>query len=64
VWGNALLLWGDGVIRKEFFFEKKKQKILLVWIRGPIRNRPRMPMSKSFLVLSFKKELLSLRSAQ
>jgi hypothetical protein len=42
--------------RKNFFFEKKKQKTFANWAE-PIRRRA--PWSKSFLVLFFKKELLS-----
>jgi hypothetical protein len=46
-------------VRKQFFFEKKNQKTFVCWVTwliGPARNEE----SKSFLVLFFKKELLSL----
>jgi hypothetical protein len=39
-----------------FFFEKKNKKLLVVWTRGACRNWPRVPRSKSFLLLFFKKE--------
>jgi hypothetical protein len=45
--------------RKFFFFEKKKQKTFANGVRGPIQSGPRAPISKSFLVLFFKKELLT-----
>jgi hypothetical protein len=50
---------GDaGSVRKDFFFEKKKQKTFIHWIRDHIKIGPRGLMSKSFLVLFFKKEQL------
>jgi hypothetical protein len=33
-------------------------KLLLVLLRGPIRHGPRIPTSKGFLLLFFKKEVL------
>jgi hypothetical protein len=48
----------SGEVRKYFFFEKKKQKTFAHLARA---GRPG-PMSKSFLVLFFKKELLPLCS--
>jgi hypothetical protein len=39
--------------RKDFFFEKKKQKTFAPGVRAGVAP----PMSKSFLVLFFKKEL-------
>jgi hypothetical protein len=46
---------------KNFFFEKKKQKTFDDWAE---LIRHRMPMCKSFLVLFFKKELLSFLNFQ
>jgi hypothetical protein len=43
--------------RKYFFFEKKKQKTFICWLARPERS-VRIPKSKSFLVLFFKKVLL------
>jgi len=43
--------------RKQFFFEKKNQKLLLHWLARLIRP-VRTEENKSFLVLFFKKELL------
>jgi hypothetical protein len=43
--------------RKQFFFEKKNQKTFASWLARPERS-VRIPKSKSFLVLFFKKELL------
>jgi hypothetical protein len=43
-------------IRKDFFFEKKKQKTFAPL--EPRRSNRRVPIFKSFLVLFFKKELL------
>jgi len=48
--------------RKYFFFEKKKQKTFTYWLTRLFRPA-RTGESKSFLVLFFKKELLSLPSA-
>jgi hypothetical protein len=45
--------------RKQFFFEKKNKKLLSIWRSGaPEVVRTRIT-DKSFLVLFFKKELLS-----
>jgi len=44
--------------RKYFFFEKKKQKTFTRWLTRQARS-VRIPKGKSFLVLFFKKELLS-----
>jgi hypothetical protein len=41
--------------RKSSFLKKRSKKLLPVGIRGPPRRWPRMPSSKSFLVLFFKK---------
>jgi hypothetical protein len=46
--------------RKQFFFEKKNQKLLLCWMTRP-RPTALTEKNKSFLVLFFKKELLLLR---
>jgi len=43
--------------RKQFLFEKKNQKTFARWLTRPKRS-VRIPKSKSFLVLFFKKELL------
>jgi hypothetical protein len=48
---------GVGQGRKYFFFEKKKQKTFICWFTCRARS-VRIPRSKSFLVLFFKKELL------
>ncbi len=42
------------------FLKKRTKKLALVGIRGQLRIGPRAPVSKSFLVLFFKKELLLL----
>jgi hypothetical protein len=41
---------------RTFFFEKRAKKLLPVGLHGSFRNGPRKLMSKSFLVLFFKKE--------
>jgi hypothetical protein len=38
------------------FLKKGSKKLLLFWLRGQSRHRPRAPRGKSFLVLFFKKE--------
>jgi hypothetical protein len=43
-----------------FSEEKEAKRLLSIWLRDPIRIGSRLPSSKSFLVLFFKKELLSL----
>jgi hypothetical protein len=48
---------GQYVLRKRFFFEKKKQKTSAHW--GPWQARANARRTKSFLVLFFKKEPLS-----
>jgi hypothetical protein len=48
--------------KKQFFFEKKNQKTFANCIQYPVQKGPRQVPSatdKSFLVLFFKKELLS-----
>jgi hypothetical protein len=46
----------EGTRKKAFFFEKKKQKTFGPWTEPFPKGRNQM--SKSFLVLFFKKELL------
>jgi hypothetical protein len=52
--------------RKYFFFEKKKQKTFVCCVRHWVQLMKRMlsETGKGFLVLFFKKELLSFRSTQ
>jgi hypothetical protein len=50
----------DREARKYFFFEKKKQKTFACWLTRRARST-RTEASKSFLILFFKKELLSWR---
>jgi hypothetical protein len=47
---------------KTSFLKKRSKKLLSIGVRDPIRIGPRVPMSKSFLVLFFKKELLAFLS--
>jgi hypothetical protein len=42
--------------RKSYFLKKRSKKLLPVGVRG---KGPSTPSSKSFLILFFKKELLS-----
>jgi len=44
--------------RKNFFFEKKKQKTFVLFCAGLLRQ-PRPKLTKSFLLLFFKKEVLA-----
>jgi len=44
--------------RKQFFFEKKNQKTFDYWRTRPISKLAAYAISKRFLVLFFKKELL------
>jgi hypothetical protein len=44
---------GSRIGRKNFFFEKKKQKTFIYWLRAAGRSEPKV---KSFLLLFFKKE--------
>jgi hypothetical protein len=42
---------------KRFFFEKKKQKVSVLWALATLMPKP--PVSESFLLLFFKKEALA-----
>jgi hypothetical protein len=44
---------------KKFFFEKKNQKTFIRWVLRRTDRCANSDMDKSFLVLFFKKELLS-----
>jgi hypothetical protein len=56
VWFHVVARVG-GAGRKEFFFEKKKQKTFSDWAEASRENSAQT--RKSFLVLFFKKEPLS-----
>jgi hypothetical protein len=55
--GISVNIW-QAKERKDFFFEKKKQKTFVIIELVTVTERP-TPEHKSFLVLFFKKELLA-----
>ncbi|MEE3500109.1 hypothetical protein [Acidiphilium acidophilum] len=49
-----------GEDKKDFFFEKKKQKTFLIWASGGFKAT--VTVNKNFLLLFYKKEALPLSS--